>query len=48
MDLTVPYTFYPLVLPHWIVWTLFLFAMLGGATVGMVRYHVLRARPVVP
>jgi hypothetical protein len=37
MDLTVPYTFYPLALPHWIAWTLFLFAMLGGATVGMVR-----------
>ncbi|HVD32240.1 MAG TPA: hypothetical protein VNC19_01590 [Gemmatimonadales bacterium] len=37
MDLTVPYTFYPLALPHWIAWTLFLFAMLGGAAVGMVR-----------
>jgi hypothetical protein len=24
MDLTVPYTFYPLALPHWIAWTLFL------------------------
>ena len=37
MDLTVPYTFYPLALPHWIAWTLFLFAMLGGAAVGMAR-----------
>jgi hypothetical protein len=32
MDLTVPYTFYPLALPHWIAWTLFALAMLcGGA-----------------
>jgi hypothetical protein len=37
MDLTVPYTFYPLALPHWIAWTLFLFAMLGGVAVGMAR-----------
>ena len=37
MDLTVPYTFYPLALPHWIAWTLFLFAMLGGAAVGVVQ-----------
>ena len=37
MDLTVPYTFYPLALPHWIAWTLFLHAMLGGAAVGMAR-----------
>jgi len=37
MDLTVPYTFYPLALPHWIAWTLFLLAMLGGAAVGMAR-----------
>jgi hypothetical protein len=37
MDLTVPYTFYPIALPHWIAWTLFLLAMLGGAAVGMVR-----------
>jgi hypothetical protein len=35
MDLTIPYTFFPLALPHWIAWTLFLFAMLGGAAVGM-------------
>ena len=23
MDLTIPYTFYPIALPHWIAWTLF-------------------------
>jgi hypothetical protein len=33
MDLTIPYTLYPLALPHWIAWTLLLFAMLGGAAV---------------
>ena len=37
MDLTVPYTFYPIALPHWIAWTLFLLAMLGGAAVGTAR-----------
>jgi type IV secretory pathway VirB2 component (pilin) len=37
MDLTIPYTFYPLALPHWIAWTLFLLAMLGGVAVGMAR-----------
>lgn len=37
MDLTIPYTFYPLALPHWIAWILFLLAMLGGAAVGMTR-----------
>ncbi|MGH7512626.1 MAG: hypothetical protein ACREOQ_06865 [Gemmatimonadales bacterium] len=37
MDLTVPYTFYPLALPHWIAWTLFLLAMLCGAAVGVAR-----------
>jgi hypothetical protein len=36
MDLTIPYTFYPIALPHWIAWTLFLLAMSGGATVGTV------------
>ncbi len=35
MDLTIPYTFYPFALPHWIAWALFLFAMLGGALVGV-------------
>jgi 4-hydroxybenzoate polyprenyltransferase len=37
MDLTVPYTFYPIVLPHWIAWMLFLGAMLCGAAVGVAR-----------
>ncbi|HEY5939199.1 MAG TPA: hypothetical protein VIT87_00165 [Gemmatimonadales bacterium] len=37
MDLTLPYTFYPIALPHWIGWTLFLLAMLGGAAVGIAR-----------
>jgi 4-hydroxybenzoate polyprenyltransferase len=37
MDLTVPYTFYPIALPHWIAWTLFLLAMLCGAAVGVAR-----------
>jgi 4-hydroxybenzoate polyprenyltransferase len=37
MDLTVPYTFYPLALPHWIAWTLFLLAVLCGAAVGIAR-----------
>ena len=37
MDLTIPYTFYPLALPHWIAWTLFLLALLGGAAVGLAR-----------
>lgn len=23
MDLTIPYTFYPIALPHWIAWALF-------------------------
>jgi hypothetical protein len=35
MDLTVPYTFYPFVLPHWIAWTLFLIAVSGGAAIGV-------------
>jgi hypothetical protein len=37
MDFTVPYTLYPLALPPWIAWTLFLLAMLGGAAVAVVR-----------
>lgn len=37
MDLTLPYTFYPLALPHWIAWTLFLSAILSGASVGIVQ-----------
>jgi hypothetical protein len=37
VDLTIPYTFYPIALPHWIAWTLFLVAVLGGAAVGVLR-----------
>jgi len=37
MDLTVPYTFYPVALPHWIAWVLFLVAVLGGGAVGIVK-----------
>jgi hypothetical protein len=37
MDLTVPYTFYPLALPHGIAWALFSFAILCGAAVGVTR-----------
>jgi len=35
MDLTIPYTFYPAALPHWIAWTLFTMAILGGAAIGL-------------
>ena len=35
MDLTIPYTFYPVALPHWIAWTLFTMAILGGLTLGL-------------
>jgi hypothetical protein len=37
MDLTIPYTFYPLALPHWIAWALFSIATGSGAAVGLVR-----------
>lgn len=37
MDLTIPYTFYPIALPHWIAWALFLTAVAGGLAVGIVR-----------
>ena len=36
MDLTIPYTFYPLALPHWIAWALFSAAMVGATGVGVV------------
>jgi len=35
MDLTIPYTFYPLALPHWIAWTLFTLAILAGGAMGL-------------
>lgn len=37
MDFTVPYTFYPMALPHWMSWILFLLAMLGGTVAGVVK-----------
>ena len=37
MDLTIPYTFYPLALPGWIAWALFLTATVGGVTIGIMR-----------
>jgi hypothetical protein len=37
MDLTIPYTFYPIALPGWIAWTLFLSAIAGGIGVGVAR-----------
>ena len=37
MDLTIPYTFYPVALPHWIAWTLFLLAIAGGIVGGIAR-----------
>jgi hypothetical protein len=36
LDLTLPYTFYPLALPHWKAWGgLFLLTVLGGGAVGV-------------
>jgi hypothetical protein len=40
MDLTIPYTFYPLALPYWMAWALFLLAMVGGAAAGVARGRV--------
>jgi hypothetical protein len=37
MDLSIPHTFYPTALPGWIAWVLFLFAMLIGASIALVR-----------
>jgi len=37
MDLTIPYTFYPIALPGWIAWVLFVTAMAGGIGVGVGR-----------
>jgi threonine/homoserine/homoserine lactone efflux protein len=37
MDLRLPYTFYPIALPHWIAWTLFLSAIAAGAGFGVVQ-----------
>ena len=40
MDLAIPYTFYPIALPHWMAWALFLLAMLGGVATGVARGRV--------
>jgi hypothetical protein len=40
MDLTIPYTFYPVALPHWIAWLLFLLAVAGGVGVGRLKGRV--------
>jgi len=37
MDLTVPYTFYPTALPHWIAWTLFSVAVAGGVGAAVIQ-----------
>ena len=37
MDLTIPYTFYPLALPHWMAWALFLTVVVGGTAIGVVQ-----------
>jgi formate-dependent nitrite reductase membrane component NrfD len=34
MDWTIPYTFYPMALPGWISWVLFLIAIAGGCFTG--------------
>jgi hypothetical protein len=39
MDLAIPYTFYPIALPHWIAWTFF-----GGVLLGAVATGLLSAR----
>ena len=36
MELTIPYTFYPTALPHWIAWVLFLCAIVGGTVSGVI------------
>jgi len=33
MDTTIPYTFYPIAVPHWIAWELFMTALAGGVVV---------------
>jgi hypothetical protein len=37
MDVTIPYTFYPSALPHWIAWVLFVAAIAGGVGAGIAR-----------
>jgi fluoride ion exporter CrcB/FEX len=40
MDLTIPYTFYPVALPDCMAWALFLLAIVGGAAAGVARGRV--------
>jgi hypothetical protein len=35
MDLKIPYTFYPIALPHWIAWVLFSAVLLGTVATGV-------------
>lgn len=35
--MTIPYTFYPSALPHWIAWCLFTLAILGALAAAVVR-----------
>ena len=42
MDLTVPYTFYPSALPHWLAWSLFGVALLGALAGSVVAARVRR------
>ena len=42
MDLTIPYTFYPTALPHWLAWNLFGVALLGALTAAVVVARVKR------
>ncbi len=37
MDLTIPYTFYPGALPHWIAWSLFSIATLCSVALGILH-----------
>jgi hypothetical protein len=37
MDLTIPYTLYPLALSHSIAWALILVALVGGVMLGVLR-----------
>ena len=42
MDLTIPYTFYPTALPHWLAWNLFGVALLGALAAAVVVARVKR------
>ena len=40
MDLTLPYTLYPSVLPHWIAWGFFLIGIIGAIGVSVMIARV--------